>query len=77
MEVLSCKKYNEKQTQKWRDACNVARRGGRDLTCMPQLAFYIFNKNYGYVAHEGNTALWAKTKKQVIADFEVYRRRGW
>ncbi len=37
---------------------------------MPQLAFYIFNKNYGYVAFGERTALWDKTKKGVIEYWE-------
>ena len=72
MEALSCKKYNEQQTQKWRDACEKSKKANPIdwIHMIPQLAFYVFNKNYGYVAHEGNTALWAKTKKEVIKDFE-------
>lgn len=85
MEVLSIKKYNAKQTAKWqRDFDNVVNEinlGRRGWSELPQLAFYVFEKSYGYVAFEGGKALWAKTKKEV-ADWwkseEIKRKvRGW
>jgi len=77
MEVLNCKKYNDMRTEKWCKDCEQARLNGRHYTMMPQLAFYIFNKNYGYVAFNEKKALWAKTKKQVIEDWKLFQRRGW
>jgi hypothetical protein len=85
MEVLSIKKYNAKQTAKWqRDFDKVAeeaRFGKRNWSELPQLAFYIFEKSYGYVAFEGSKALWAKTKKEVIdwwESEEIKKKvRGW
>jgi len=77
MEVLSCKRYNDMRTEKWHKDCELARANGREWSMMPQLVFYIFNKNYGYVAFNNKTALWAKTKKQVIEDWKVFERRGW
>ena len=70
MQVLSIKKYNEQQTQKWQRDYEKAVAEGRNWGCMPQLAFYIFNKNYGYVAFGEKTALWDKTKKGVIEYWE-------
>ncbi len=85
MEVLSIKKYNAKQTAKWqRDFDKVAeeaRLGKRTWSELPQLAFYIFEKSYGYVAFGEGRALWAKTKKEVIdwwRQEEIKRKvRGW
>jgi hypothetical protein len=79
MEVLSCKKYNEKQTLKWREACEKSKKANPTdwWHVRPQLAFYVFNKSYGYVAYGDRTALWAKTKKQVIKDFKDYQKNGW
>ena len=70
MQVLSIKKYNELQTQKWHKDYDKAKEEGRNWGCMPQLAFYIFNRNYGYVAFDNKTALWDKTKKGVIEYWE-------
>ena len=70
MEVLSIKKYNQRQTEKWQRDYDKAVAEGRNWGCMPQLAFYIFNKNYGYVAFDNKTALWDKTKKAVIEYWE-------
>ena len=71
MEVLSIKKYNAKQTAKWKEkydeVMEAVRRGERHITELPQLAFYLFNKSYGYVASDGKKALWAKTKREVVA----------
>jgi len=83
MEVVSAKKYVELQTQKWSKACDKARGEGRDWSMMPQLAFYLFNpqRRYGYVAFDGNKALWDKSKKGVIAFWESEETkrkiRGW
>ena len=70
MEVLSIKKYNEKQTAKWNADWEKAKAEGRGWGCMPQLAFYTFQKNYGYVASDGKKALWAKSKKEVLDFWE-------
>jgi hypothetical protein len=71
MNVLSCKKYNKKQTLKWNEDWKAMmakiNTGERHLSELPQLAFYIFNKNYGYVAFKDNKALWDKSKAGVIA----------
>lgn len=87
METLSIKKYNAMQTRRWEENYNKTleevRLGKRHLQELPQLAFYIFNKNYGYVTfdHSRHKALWAKTKKEVIAFWEDEERkrkvRGW
>lgn len=87
MNVLSIKKYNEKQTQKWRkrydEVMEKVKTGERHLSELPQLAFFVFEKKYGYVAFDENKnkALWAKTKKKVIEwweDEEKKRKiRGW
>ena len=80
MEVLHVKKYNELQTEKWRKDHDQAIRDGRWHTA-PQLVFYVFNKNYGYVAFGNGKALWHKTKKGVTQwwkDEELKRKvRGW
>lgn len=77
MRVLSEKKYNELQTQKWSKDCDKARDEGRHWSMMPQLAFYLFNpqRRYGYVAYDGRTALWDKTKKGVIELWESEQRK--
>lgn len=87
MQTLSIKKYNEKQVQKWNkrydEVMGKVKTGDAYHTELPQLAFYIFNKNYGYVAFDEsrNKALWAKTKKEVIEWWEEEDRkmkiRGW
>lgn len=76
MEVLSIKKYNAMQTQRWEDQydkiMSEVNKGKRHLTELPQLAFYLFNKSYGYVAfdHSKHKALWNKSKKGVIQFWE-------
>ncbi len=87
MEVLSINKYNDKQTRKWKqrydEVMQKVNTGERHITELPQLAFFIFNKNYGYVAFDEsrNKALWAKSKKAVIEWWEDEERkrkvRGW
>jgi hypothetical protein len=74
MEVLSCKNYNKMRTQKWREACekNKVDNPTGWMYTMPQLVFYVFNKNYGYVAFDDKRAIWAKTKKQVIKDYKSW-----
>ena len=66
METLSIKKYNEQQTQKWKADQDKALKEGRHISMLPQLAFYIFQKSYGYVAFAANVAVWGKTKKAAI-----------
>lgn len=81
MEVLSVKKYNERQTRKWEEDCKKCRQEPRHISMMPQLVFYVFNKNYGYVAFSKNKALWHKSKSGVIKFWEDEERkkllRGW
>jgi len=87
VQVLNIKKYNEMQTNRWNDNYDKTMKevtaGTRHLSELPQLAFYVFNKSYGYVAfdHDKHKALWAKTKKEVISwweDEEIKRKvRGW
>ena len=78
--LLNVEKYNQKQTNKWRKDCYKAISEGRTYS-MPQLAFYIFHKNYGYVAFGEKKALWGKTKKNVIdmwlQEEEKIKIRGW
>jgi hypothetical protein len=72
MEVLSIKKYNAMQTKLWEkrygEVMDEVKKGNRHLTELPQLAFYIFDKSYGYVAfnHSKHKALWDKSKKGVV-----------
>jgi hypothetical protein len=81
MQVLSIEKYNKQQTAKWNADWDKAKAEGRHWGNMPQLAFYIFDKSYGYVAFGGTKALWHKSKKGVIAWWEqeeINRKvRGW
>jgi hypothetical protein len=74
METLHVKKYNKKQEAKWHKDYDNAKKAGRSWAEMPQLVMYLFNKNYGYVAFGNNKALWAKTKKEVIAWWENEER---
>ena len=78
-QYLSCKKYNAMMTQKWRDDCAKSKEANPIdwIHTMPQLAFYVWDKNYGHVAYKKNTALWAKTKKEVIERVKFYKRRGY
>lgn len=71
MEALTIKKYNEQQTRKWQTDWEKALYEGRDHTCLPQLAFYVFEKTYGYVAFAANTATWGKTKREAINLFKT------
>jgi hypothetical protein len=73
MRTLPIKKYNAEQIVKWSKNCDKARVEGRDLGQMPQLAFYVFEKKYGYVAFEDNFAIWAKSKKDAQKRFEENR----
>ncbi len=70
MEILSVKKYNERQTKKWQERSDEVWdriKAGKALTTeLPQLAFYIFNKSHGFVAFTDKKAVWAKTKKELI-----------
>ena len=75
MKVLPIKKYNEQRTQKWEKDWEKAKSENRNWTCMPQLAFYVFNKSYGYVAFDEKQALWAKSKKDVIAFWKTEETR--
>lgn len=85
MEVLSVKKYNAMKTAKWQADYEQVQReinvGKRNYTELPQLAFYIYNKNYGYVAFNEKRSCWAKTKKAVIEWWNEEERmrkvRGW
>lgn len=81
MHVLSIKKYNEQQTAKWKRDWDAAAKAGDRWNCMPQLAFYLFDKTYGFVAFNEKKALWNKTKKGVIKwwDEEAIKTkvRGW
>ena len=74
MKVLSIAKYNEMRTKDWEkkydEVLKEVNKGTRHLTELPQLAFFIFQKKYGYVAFNDNTALWAKSKKLVTEMWE-------
>jgi len=78
MEVLSIKKYNIMRVRCWRKlyekVLSQIDMGKRSETELPQLDFYIFYKNYGYVAFDhsqpNDKALWNKTKKGAIAQWE-------
>jgi hypothetical protein len=71
MKTLTVKAYNTMQTRKWsknyNECLELIKLGERHLTELPQLAFYVFNKSYGYVAFNSNSALWNKSKKGVIS----------
>ena len=69
MRTLTAKAYNDMQTRKWHEDWNKAAKEGR-YTNMPQLAFYIFEKQYGYVAFGERCACWGKTKEKAIEKFE-------
>ena len=87
MEVLSVKKYNEMQTRRWEEQYNKTMKevtaGTRSFGELPQLAFFVFERSYGYVAfdHDMHKALWDKTKKGVVTwweNEEIKRKvRGW
>jgi len=70
MNIVNIKKYNEMQTAKWNknyDAVMKAvNEGTRHITELPQLAFYIFDKEDGFVAYNDNSAYWHKTKREAI-----------
>ena len=76
MKALSIKEYNEQQTAKWNNdydkAMKEVRGGYRSSGCLPQLAFYIFNKSCGYVAFGDKVHVWAKTKKEAISRYEKH-----
>ncbi len=69
MKVLQAKKYNEHMTQRWLSDWDKAKSEGRDWSMMPQLAFYISSKNYGYWAFNDKVAIWGKTKSIAIQNF--------
>lgn len=74
MKTLPIKEYNARQTSKWQEHWNKAKEEGRDWGCMPQLAFYVFNKNYGYIAFDEKCACWNKTKKGAVEYYLSTRR---
>lgn len=63
MNILTCKEYNHQQRAKYKKAVTNwdYRQGG-----FPQLAFYIFPREYGYVRIKGYTHYWRKTKKELL-----------
>ena len=75
MKVLSIKKYNDMQTKKWRANYDKACTEGVDFYCRPQLVFYVFAKNYGYVASGSGINLWAKSKKEAIKRYKEYEEQ--
>ena len=68
MQVLQAKKYNAEQTAKWNRDWDKAKLEGRSWNCMPQLAFYLSSKQYGYwaMSADGKSSYWGKTKKVAI-----------
>lgn len=80
MQVLSVKEYNVRGEKKWNEACEKARSEGRDWSMMPQISFYIWEKNYGFTAfvdpvnNKGGKAIWHKTKKGVIGLWNKEKR---
>lgn len=74
-EVMPVKKYNDRQTQRWREAYDKALAEGRHYSLLPQLGMYIFEKSFGYVAFHNSVALWAKTKKEVEKMMDDYTNK--
>jgi hypothetical protein len=74
MNTLPIKEYNAKQTSKWHEHWDKAKEEGRNWGCMLQLAFYIFEKNYGYVAFDEKCACWAKTKHEAIDYYSLTKK---
>ena len=72
MNALSISKYNQMQTLKWRSDYEKAKIEGRHYSIMPQLAMYIFEKSYGYVAFCDRVAIWSKTKKDALNKLKTY-----
>ena len=71
-EVMTAKEYDQRQTRKWHNDCHnwkPNKYGTADG--YPQLVFYIFGKNYGYVATHERGACWNRTKAGVIAYTEA------
>jgi len=73
VQLSTCKKYNRcmeaKWSQDWDKTLSDVNKGLRHLTELPQLAFYIFNKNYGYVVSTKNSARWFKNKPEAVQYF--------
>ena len=75
MKTLTAKAYNAQQTRKWHEDWDKAVKERGYNNSLPQLAFYIFEKNYGYVAFEGNSACWRKTKAKAIESLESLNKK--
>ena len=62
MIILTCKEYNKQQRIKYHKKCQEwdYKQGG-----FPQILFYLFPREYGFVGITGNTHYWRKTKKEL------------
>ena len=79
MEALSAKKYNEMKTAQWNKDWETAKLEGRDWSLMPQLAWYVSSKKYGYWAFnkkKTGLAYWGKTKKEAITHYSSFSSFG-
>lgn len=76
-QVMHVQDYNRLQEGKWRENWEKHQFNTQaDFYTAPQLAFYVFSNNRrdyrhtGYVAFGEHKAIWRKTKKAAIAEFE-------
>lgn len=66
--ILTARQYNKEMMDKWRK--KVTEWDGSGI--IPQIQSFLFTcaggkaRETGFVAHNGTTALWAKTKAEVI-----------
>ena len=66
MQTLTVKKHKELMTARWQKHCDEwdPYAGG-----FPQLAMYIFDKNYGYVTFGRTCHIWRRTKRESIKEY--------
>tara|TARA_Y100000114_G_C11620712_1_gene259542 strand:- start:384 stop:629 length:246 start_codon:yes stop_codon:yes gene_type:complete len=69
-EILEVKEFNKIQTEKWKRDCDKTLREVGMFNYMhghqPNLCFYIYDKNDGYVLKTKNGSVWRKTKRELI-----------
>lgn len=72
---MTVKQYNDYDMGKWHERVAEWMKDKTNKNIIPQIAFVGFRtlkgefRKSGYVATDGNKAFYAKTKKQVIINF--------
>ena len=69
-EIINVQEFNKIQTEKWRNDCTETLKKVGIFSYMqghqPNLCFYTYDKNDGYVLKTKNGSRWGKTKRELI-----------